>query len=123
MHSPLHTLTPIAGALALLLSAGAAWAQPAPSTATAAPELGTVTVEVGGGGSVVPAGGVPVTPAMFVTPVANTSATVTVYVAVHVVDAPADSVVNGHTTTFGATILSSLTTMPVISTLPVFVTT
>ena len=45
MHSPLHTLTPIAGALALLLSAGAAWAQPAPSTATAAPELGTVTVE------------------------------------------------------------------------------
>lgn len=45
MHSPLHTLSPIAGALALLLTAGAAWAQPAPSTATAAPELGTVTVE------------------------------------------------------------------------------
>ncbi len=39
MHSPLHTLTPIAGALALALSTGAAWAQ------TAMPELGTITVE------------------------------------------------------------------------------
>jgi iron complex outermembrane receptor protein len=49
MPSPLHTLTPIAGALALLLSAGAAWAQAAPSAPTAATaataELGTVTVE------------------------------------------------------------------------------
>ena len=67
----------------------------------------------------VPLGSVPVTVAELSTTPASTSAWVSVYVAVHVVDAPGASVVTGQETvpTFG-----SSTTTPVRVTLPVLVT-
>ncbi|MDR0225455.1 MAG: TonB-dependent receptor [Burkholderiaceae bacterium] len=45
MHSRHYALTPIAGALACLLSSATVWAQTAPAAPVATPELGTITVE------------------------------------------------------------------------------
>jgi hypothetical protein len=89
------------------------------STAIAgADEIGVVTESVPVTGE--PVGGVPDAVAVFTTCPASTSAWVSVYVFVHVVDAPGASVVVGQDTvpTFG-----SLTPTEVSVTLPVFVTT
>ena len=74
----------------------------------------------GTGGIGVPPGGVPTTVAVLTTDPASTSACVTVWVAVHVVDAPGASVVDGHDDAGRCS--ASVTAMPVIVTLPVLVT-
>jgi len=81
-----------------------------------------IGVLVVSGGLVVvpPPGGVPVAVALLFTTPTLISAWVIVWVPVHVVLAPGASVVTGHTA--AASRLASFTTMPVIGTLPVFVT-
>jgi hypothetical protein len=95
-------------------------------TSVSAGPAGMVTTAVAGGEVTTgPDGGVPDTVAVFLTCPAFTSACVTVYVAVHVVDAPGANVVTGHETTGGGparTNVISLTVSPVRVTLPVLVT-
>ncbi|GAA4797053.1 hypothetical protein GCM10023307_23630 [Lysobacter hankyongensis] len=81
-----------------------------------------IGVLVVSGGLVVvpPPGGVPVAVALLFTTPAFTSACVIVCVPVHVVLAPGASVVTGHTA--AASRFASLIAIPVIVTLPVFVT-
>jgi hypothetical protein len=87
---------------------------------------GMVTAAADGGEVTAgPDGGVPETVAVFVTSPAFTSACVTAYVAVQVVDPPGASVVTGHEITGGVPVPEnavSVTATPVSVTLPVLVT-
>ena len=81
---------------------------------------GTVCASVSSTGA--PAGGVPAAVAVLATDPASMSACATVYVAVHVVEAPGASVVAGHET-IDSPGNGSDTATDVSVTLPVFVTT